>query len=274
MPVVESALALGAVVAPILGDLIGKALSAGDQAEAERLYELAASQYDISPEELVPHVGPSELTRYREDPRLRASQLSALDMYEQGARGGLSAVDRADLADIQQGASRRARAGREAVLSSFRRRGALAPSMELQAQLDAQQDGVELAHRGGLQVAAQGQRRRESALDAFARLAGGLREQDFNQAARVAEANDLIKRFNANNTMQGRMWLMDRKAGAQRARGDLKAGRATATQNTAGGVGAGVGEGFAAGAGYQANQRAADREDERWRQMMELWRPR
>lgn len=272
MDPVSIGLGVGSIVAPILGDLIGKALSAGDQEEAERLYELAAKQYDMTPEQLAPHLGPSELASYREDPQLRQSQMSALDMYGEGAREGLSAVDRADLNDIREQTSRRSRAGREGVLASYRRKGALSPGMELQAQLDAQQDGVEDAHRGGLQVAAQGQKRRESALDSFARLAGGVRDQDHGQAARLAESNDLIKRFNATNSMQGRMWLADRKAGADRARGDLKAGRATATQDLYGGVGAGVGEGFAAGAGYVENQKSADREDARWREMMELWR--
>lgn len=245
---------------PILGGLLGQALASGDQAEADRLYRMAAEQYNIDPPTLqkiaAEKLGPTEFGNIKEDPSLRGSQMDAISRFEQLSRDGLDARDRADLYDIESEQARATAGNRAANLSAYARRGGLNSGMQLMADLQGGQAASENAGRQGMQVAAQGQGRRVSALDRFAGLAGGVRDADYERFAKVAAANDYIKQLNAKNSMdaqlanrEGSMWEFDQKRDLARdrkaemyGRAARKEGAADRTRSMWGGIGQAGGE--------------------------------
>ena len=142
----------------------------------------------------------SGLSSYVSDPRLRDAQLAALGRLEQiGAEGGLTAQDRAALQEANMAQDVRARGAREAILQNMAARGMSGSGAELLSQLTGQQAQAQQGAMTGLQTAALGRQRALEAILGAGQLGGSIRSQDFDEAARKAEAQDIINRFNAAN---------------------------------------------------------------------------
>lgn len=141
------------------------------------------------------------------DPRLRQAQYDALDeMSRVGREGGMTAQDRARLAQIQQQTATADRGRRDAILQGMRSRGMGGSGSELLAQLQSAQAATDQSAMEGLNVEAMAEQR---ALDAMARagqLGGQMRGQEFDEKSRIAQANDAFRQFNAANTQQARMF--------------------------------------------------------------------
>lgn len=111
-------------------------------------------------------------------------------------------------------------------------------------QAMAQQAGADRAAMGGLQAAADARSRALQALQAGGQMAGQAEGQDFERAARVAESQDAIARFNsqlASNALQqnwqNQMGLADRRYGATRDYAGFKGGKAGETMKRVGAYG-------------------------------------
>lgn len=137
------------------------------------------------------------------DPRLRNAQMQALgELQSRVDAGGLSDVDRANVARLQQETANQMRGQRESTLQNMRQRGMGGSGLELLAQLENQQSSAQNASMQAMELAALQQQQKMAALEQLGAMSGQVRNQDFDQAARVAQAQDAINQFNAQNRQQ------------------------------------------------------------------------
>lgn len=151
-------------------------------------------------------VGDSAFNDIESDPRLKDSQNSALAALEAISKnGGLTAQDKANLAQIQSETSQADRGRREAILQNMGARGMGGSGAELLAQLDSSQAASDRSSQAGLDVAGMSEQRALDSLIQSGNLAGSMRNQDFGEKAQKANANDIIAKFNAGNTQQANL---------------------------------------------------------------------
>jgi hypothetical protein len=156
-----------------------------------QLQDLALEQY-ASPEQLkylgdlrMDEMSPTELRKILLDPRLDQAQFDTLSRLDEVADSGMTAIDRARLAEIQGQQATEQRGMRESILSQARQRGLGGSGMELAQQLQAQQEGANLASRQGTDVAAQAQQRALEAMLQRSGLAGSMQSAQFGDRKSV-----------------------------------------------------------------------------------------
>ena len=125
-----------------------------------------------------------------------------MQKYKEQGEQGLTAIDRAALADIQNQLSRQERGQREAILANMAQRGMAGSGQELASSLLAGQESAQRASQEGMRLAAQQQANRQEALARVAQMSGGLEQTDYERAANVAMAQDVINQFNVANRIQ------------------------------------------------------------------------
>ena len=158
-------------------------------------YQLAGT---LKAEELTP----TELRNILINQQARQAQLDVLQKYQQQGEQGLTAIDRAALADIQNELARQERGQREAILANMAQRGMAGSGQELASALLAGQESAQRASEEGMRIAAQQQANRQEALARVAQLSGGIEATDYARLAKSAEAQDIINRFNLQNRLQ------------------------------------------------------------------------
>jgi hypothetical protein len=224
--------------ASLLGGVIGNASASGDRAKAmeqiqAQLDELSAigipsveaqkillekyrSAGQLTPElEQTLTQGDSDLKNISTDPSLKDSQMKALNKLAQiGDEGGMLLSDKSTLNKILGEVNSQEKGNREAILARSRSMGGMGSGLELAAQLQNQQASADRASTQGLDVAAQAQDRALQSILQGGNLAGSLRSQDFSEKAKVAEAQDAIKRFNTMNAQTVMGSNVDRKNSA------------------------------------------------------------
>lgn len=144
----------------------------------------------------------SALENINEDPRLRQAQRGTLRQLEQIGREGFTDADRAAQERIAREEAVRERGQREALLRNAAARGVQGSGLELASQLQAQQGSADRAAIRGGALAEQGQNRRLAAIRDAGQFATNVRGQEFGQEARVAQAQDAIRQFNAQQFNQ------------------------------------------------------------------------
>lgn len=172
------------------------------------LQDLNYTPYDISqmsryqaegiydPESL----SPTELRNILRNEEMRSEQLQARQMLEDIATsGGLTAIDRARLAEIQNQVANQERGNREQILQNMAQRGLYGSGMELAAQLQNQQGAAQAASLAGSQVAADAQARAYNAILQSGQMAGDIESTDYNRLAQAAQAQDIINQYNNQN---------------------------------------------------------------------------
>jgi hypothetical protein len=158
----------------------------------------------ISPEQaktfLVEQSGYNEIT---DDPRLRGAQMDALSSLANiSESGGLTMTDRARLEQITSRQGQEERGGRQAIQQRAAEMGRSGSGLEYADLLMNQQGSAGRASQEGTDLAALAEERALESLTQGASLAGNVRGQDFEQAARKAEAKDTLSKFNAGQ-LQG-----------------------------------------------------------------------
>lgn len=174
-------------------------------AEAQQLtLEQYKSEGKWTPElEDAVKLGDSNMLGVTTDPAYRASQLKALgSLQDIGDSGGATLSDRATLERTMGNVNAKTRGAREAILQDAQQRGGYGSGTSLAAQLMAQQGGAQDAHQAGLDAAAQAQQRALQAIQGAGQMGGQLREQDFGEQAKKAQAQDAIAQWNAANRQQ------------------------------------------------------------------------
>lgn len=171
------------------------------------LLEQYVQQGLMTPEEAKVYLqDPSAFEQIQSDPQFKEAQMRALSGLEDYAsEGGLNAQARGRLHDIQKEEGIRERGAREALTQNANQRGVGGSGLEFLSALKNQQDSAGRQSDRDTQVAADAEMRALDALVKGGDLAGNIRGQDFDEAAKKAAAMDEIKRFNtANQNEMGR----------------------------------------------------------------------
>ncbi len=158
--------------------------------------------YDLADPRLasLTSLGDSAYSGIETDPRLKQNQdnaLSSLDEIIQG--GGMNAQDKANIARMQSEVGQADRGRREAIQQNMGARGMGGSGMELLSQLQSSQAATDRASQSGLDIAGLAQSRALDAIAQSGNLSGAMRDQDFGEQSKVAQAKDAIAQFNAAN---------------------------------------------------------------------------
>ena len=159
---------------------------------------------DLSPEQIRAFL--QERTAYEDiyvDPRLKAQQMDTLaSLQELADQGGLNAQDKALLAKIVREEDIKTRGQREAIMQSAQERGIAVSGLELASQFQAQQEGATRQAIRDQEVAALAEQRKMQALLGSGEMAGQMRGQEYGEQQNLAQARDMLSRFNLANQQQ------------------------------------------------------------------------
>lgn len=204
-----------------VGSWVGNLLAEGPASEEEaRVYNLLTANMDefgnVDPNVLknVEAViqQDSELSKFKEDARLRDAQLGALTRLQQVAsEGGMTAIDRARLNDINNNINQQQQARRQAMMTSAAQRGQMGSGLMYANMLGSEQSANEAASQQGFQVQAEAQKRALDAMLGAGKMGGDIRGQDFDIAAQRAGAQDRINQYNAELRNQMNRYNMDNR---------------------------------------------------------------
>ncbi|NJO18787.1 MAG: hypothetical protein HC838_00185 [Spirulinaceae cyanobacterium RM2_2_10] len=209
-----------------LGDIfgsIGNVLSGGNNAKSANAQQAATDQFKslvlpdveemqlqlesmvqqgvITPEQAQTYLlEQSSMNGISTDPKLRQAQMDALtSLQDISANDGLTAADKSQLQQIQTQEDTAERGAREAILQNAQARGLGGSGIELLQQMQNQQASATRKSQRDLDVAGMAQQRALQALQQAGQLGGQIQNQDFNQQSQIAQANDAINKFNAQN---------------------------------------------------------------------------
>jgi hypothetical protein len=229
-----TAATIGSVAAPVLGGLIGgsqakkearRAAALRAQALAqfaginlptfeEQLFNLESPDYIgdlVMQQEEAVDLGPTAMDEVEVDPRLKAAQMLALGQAEERAQEGLSAEAMQHYDKAQRAGRAEAQAMSEKALMDMQQRGIGGSGAEQLQKLIAAQASGDAAGQAGLAIAAASEREDNVATDALARLASGMRSQEFGEQSDAARARDAFAQFRAQNTQGVRGRNVDRQ---------------------------------------------------------------
>lgn len=191
--------------------------------------ELYQQVVSLVPEaEMYQSLGPSAMEQVKASPELKQAQMNALLKLQQiGSEGGMTATDKARLAEIQ-GQTESALRGQEgAIMQNLAARGMGGGMSELVARQLAAQGAANRQAQAGLDVKAQAEQRALNAIMQSGQLGGQISQQDVAQQQAIAQAKDAISRFNIAN-------LQDVQQRNIAARNQAQASNAQMAQNIAG----------------------------------------
>jgi hypothetical protein len=146
---------------------------------------------------------PSLLANITGSPQAQGAQMQALSKLQEivGA-DGLTAADKANLAEVNAEADARSRGSREALAMGARERGVGGSGVDLVSQMIADQAGAGQRNQAGLDVAKMAQERALQAIMKSGELGGQIQGQQFGEQAQKAAAQDAINRFNTATKQQ------------------------------------------------------------------------
>ena len=236
---------------------IGALISAGKEAEAQKIREQMAAEYgpDILPDldaAIAEQAGPAALEGMQEDGTGRQAQVDTLaeldNVYQTGGR-----TDADEAAYKVAGRHVAQRAGQRAgdIGIEAARRGQTGSGLSAVLQAQGGQDELEALASLDAEVASSGRGRALQALGMKGQLASGVRGDDWRAMSGRADATDLMNRFNASQRQQTTLRNaglsqqqfdnnMNRLAGQGAARSGVAAGLERQGQNvreTAAGLG-------------------------------------
>lgn len=163
--------------------------------------EQLVQQGVITPEEMQLYLQEnSGLKDISVDPRFKQAQVNALEQLQTiGSEGGLTAIDRAKLANITDAQNVEERGSREAIEQNARERGIGGSDFSLASKLISGQESANRASRQGTDVAALAEQRALDAMLAAGNMGGQMDQAEFDKQARIAAAQDAINQFNTAN---------------------------------------------------------------------------
>lgn len=149
-----------------------------------------------------PHQDSSEMWNIQGDQELSDMEMLALKELEEQSQDGLSARDKADLAKME-GNTNRQHAGRlGAVQQRMADRGLGGSGMDFALQQQAAQDATEMQAIAALEKEAMAQTGRRDATSRMGKMAGDMNTRGLDLAARKAQAQDVINRFNTGSDLE------------------------------------------------------------------------
>lgn len=213
---------MGAGIGSLIGGIVGAHNSSGDYQNANEAAQKAAQQListgmppdmakqivlqqyksagQLTPQlEQAINLGPSAVANIQTDPNSRNAQMSALQQYQQAGQTGQTAQDQLNNLKMQDQINSDAQSRNASIIQGAQQRGEAGSGASLAAQLANAQSASNNESQQGLQLAANANQARMSALGQAASLGGQINSQDFNQANTKANAADQFQRFNVQN---------------------------------------------------------------------------
>jgi len=213
-----------AVVAPILGGIIGNMSSASDRKKAQaandkalKSIEAVGAPPDLSKQiilneyrqagiltpELEQNIdaGVSRVSQIKEDPALREAQMKALDLISKRGVTGLGPEDRAALNQIRSRVQQDMQAKSAQIQQNMQARGIGGSGADLAAQLSNAQAGAQQASEQSDTIGAQASQRALQALQASGTLGSQIRGQEFDINKAREGAADEFRKFDVQNQL-------------------------------------------------------------------------
>lgn len=245
-------LGAAAVVIPVVTDLIGRALSAGDREAAQKYMDEAVAQFgpDILKApgiaELTPHLGRPAMADVYSDPIARQAQMGALEDLRRASKSdNLEFRAAANMAEDQ--ANQQAGAQQGAIQQQLQARGMGGSGVDFALRQQAGQNAANRASQQGFAAAMEGRRQAMDALRNYSSLAGTIRGQSFEESARRAGSLDRVAELNEAGRVAGQKAAFDAQMGLSTARANVlgnaanaKNGQAAQTQQQWANYGAGA----------------------------------
>ena len=150
----------------------------------------------------------TELAEVLTNPRLAdlyGIQTDVLGGLGEYSKAGMSAIDNARLAEIQNQINMQNRGNQEAILQNMAQRGLAGSGSELAARLNAQQGAAQSGYLAGSELAGDAAQRAFQALQSQGAYAGQMTDQQYQQLANEAQAQDVINRYNTQMSNQALM---------------------------------------------------------------------
>lgn len=191
--------------------LIGGALAAGDRAKAMQILEEGYKQatgIQLPKQEVLKAVEQieSSLTGYREDPRLKAQQMRALEgLQAEVDMQGMTPEARAQY-DIARSEAGEMAAGLEGAASMRAAQRGVGGLAAYAGALGGAQAGANRMGQMGVQIAGDARKRYLQALEALGGMGTQMRGQEFGFASQRAAAQDAINRFNAQQQAEAALY--------------------------------------------------------------------
>lgn len=206
------------------GGLVGGALGAGDRAAAREkqiqatsiLEEISAApdaarplilekyrQAGILTPDMEAYIsaGPSAMEKVTTSGEGINAQKEALKQMLERSKTGMTATDRAALAQAQSQAATEQNAKQQQILQQFAQRGQGGAGAQLAAQLQAAQGGSNQASQNALDIMGRSQQQALQAAAQSGGLGAQLEGQQFGEASQKAQAADQMNRFNVQNQL-------------------------------------------------------------------------
>lgn len=146
-------------------------------------------------------LGPSEMQNIQTDPRLMQAQYDALRELETRGREGFTARDELGRLKTKQDVAKENAGRLGAIQQNMAARGMGGSGLDLVAQMQAAQAATEREALAGLERNAAAEQNRTAAATQGGQLAGNIRGQGFQEQSAKAQAQDLINRFNTQNSV-------------------------------------------------------------------------
>lgn len=158
-------------------------------------------QYTFNELGQLEQLGPSEMQNIQTDPRLMQAQYDALRELETRGRDGFTARDELDRLKTKQQVGKENAGRLGAIQQNMAARGMGGSGLDLVAQLAASQAATEREALAGLERNAAQEANRANSSAQAGSLAGNIRGQGFQENSAKAQAQDLINRFNTQNSV-------------------------------------------------------------------------
>lgn len=158
-------------------------------------------QYTFNELGQLEQLGPSEMQNIQTDPRLMQAQYDALRELETRGREGFTARDELDRLKTKQQVGKENAGRLGAIQQNMAARGMGGSGLDLVAQLAASQAATEREALAGLERNAAQEANRANSSAQAGSLAGNIRGQGFQENSAKAQAQDLINRFNTQNSI-------------------------------------------------------------------------
>lgn len=158
-------------------------------------------QYSFNELGQLEQLGPSAMQNIQTDPRLMQAQYDALRELETRGKEGFTARDELDRLKTKQDVSKENAGRLGAIQQNMAARGMGGSGMDLVAQMQAAQAATDREALAGLERNAAQETNRANSSAQAGGLAGNIRGQGFQENSAKAQAQDLINRFNAQNSV-------------------------------------------------------------------------
>lgn len=161
--------------------------------------------YQFSPELMqAVQLEQTKMGQVQTDPRLAQAQMDALSALQERAQGGMTPEDIAQFRNLQRQVSGQAAARDASILQNMQERGVAGSGAELASRLASSQQAQQMAAQSADELAAQNYQAKMQALQAAGQMGGQMRGQEFEEQAKKATAEDMMKQFNAQYLAQAR----------------------------------------------------------------------